>query len=159
MNVADYIQKARDAITSGNLDEAETFTKQAQALKALDGLEPKVDERSRLPFPTEAAEAAVDTESVAVKSWYARKYGDDGAALDQVMSEMYGANYKTLAWAKTADFVRYIRTGRYDDKLHRAVVYSPAQVAQALADGMSVSELKATQVESQDTLGGLAKAA
>jgi HK97 family phage major capsid protein len=152
--VAAYIEQARAAIAAGNLDEAETFTKQAQALKALDGLEPKVDERSRLPFPTETPVEAAPPESVAIKSWYVKKYGDEGAAMDQVMDELYGPGYKYLAWAKTADFVRYIRTGRYDDKLHRAVVYSPTQVAQALADGMSVGELKATQVESQDTLGG-----
>jgi HK97 family phage major capsid protein len=154
-SVADYIQQARAAIADGKLDEAETLTKQASALKALDSLAPTVDPAARLPFATEAAEAATTpTESVAIKSWYTRKYGDDGAAMDQVMDELYGANYKALAWAKTADFVRYIRSGRYDEKLHRSVVYSPSQVAQALADGMSVSELKATQVESQDTLGG-----
>lgn len=152
--VSDYTQLARAAIAAGNLDEAETYTKQASALKALDSLETKtvVDATARPVFGEPEAEAPI--ESHAIKSWYVKKYGDDGAAMDQVMSELYGANHKGLAWAKTADFLRYIRTGNYDQKLHRAVVYSPAQVAQALADGLSVGELKATQVESQDTLGG-----
>jgi HK97 family phage major capsid protein len=137
---------------AGNLDEAETLTKQASALKALDGLDVKVDPAARPQFG--ATEADTPADGGAIKAWYTRKYGDDGAAMDQVMGELYGSNYRGLSHAKTADFLRYIRSGRYDEKLHRAVVYTPVQVAQALADGVSVSELKATQVESQDTLGG-----
>jgi hypothetical protein len=72
-----------------------------------------------------ATETDTPIESVAVKSWYIKKYGDAGAEMDQVMTELYGSNHKGVAWAKTADFVRYIRSGYFDQKLHRAVVYSP----------------------------------
>lgn len=153
MGWKETLAAAQAALKLSDLDGGEALIRQAELEKKAESLEAVVDERARLPFPAEAAADAAPPESVAIKSWYVKKYGDEGAAMDQVMDELYGPGYKHLAWAKTADFVRYIRTGRYDDKLHRAVVYSPAQVAQALADGMSVSELKATQVESQDTLG------
>jgi hypothetical protein len=48
--VTDFISAARAAILAGNLDEAETLTKQAQALKALEGLTPPAEEVKRLPF-------------------------------------------------------------------------------------------------------------
>jgi HK97 family phage major capsid protein len=142
------------AIKAEELDKAEGLLKRADLEKRAESMvEVKVaDPVARPVFDAPAADAPA--ESMAVKSWYVKKYGDDGAAMDQVMGELYGSNYRGLAWAKTADFVRYIRSGHSDPKLHRAVVYTPAQVAQALADGLSVSELKATQVESQDTLGG-----
>lgn len=153
--VSDYARLAREAILANDLATAETYTNQAKALKSLDAIEPRVDPAARLPFGEPPADVEPPTvESSAVKSWYVRKYGEDGAAMDQVMGELYGSNYRHVAWAKSADFVRYIRSGRFDEKLHRAVVYTPAQVAQALADGISVGELKATQVESQDVYGG-----
>lgn len=152
--VSDFAKLAREAILAGNLDEAETFTGQAKALKALADLEPTVDTTKRLDMTAAVAEDTEPTESIAVKSWYIKKYGDDGAALDQVMTELYGRNYRHVSWAKTADFARYIKTGHYDEKLRRAVVYTPTQVANAIADGLDVSALKATQVESQDSLGG-----
>ena len=153
LTVSAYVEKARAAIVAGNLDEAETFTKQAAAVKALADLEPKVDPASRLPFGEVATEIDT-TNDIAVKSWYVRKYGETGDAMEQVMTELYGKDHRSMAWAKTADFARYIKTGRFDEKLRRAVVYTPGQVAGAIADGLGVAEMKATQVESQDGLGG-----
>lgn len=153
--VSEYIEKAKAAIAAGNLDEAETFTGQAKALKSLADLEPIVDTSARLPFGEPQADTeAVSADSVAVKSWYTKKYGDEASGMDQVMRELYGSNYRHVAWAKSADFMRYIRSGYSDPKLHRALVYSPAQIANAIANGLTVGELKATQVESQDVLGG-----
>lgn len=160
--VAQLIQEARALVLAGNLDEAEQKTKQATALKSVEALEAAeaaatkaATEAARLPMgAVEDDTPAPSAESVAIKSWYIKKYGDDASAMDRVMTDLYGSNYRHVAWAKSADFMRYIRTGQYDPKLHRAVVYTPAQVAAAMADGLSVAELKATQVESQDTLGG-----
>lgn len=153
LTVSAYVEKARAAIAAGNLDEAATFTEQAKAVKTLEGLTPTVNPSSRLPFEA-IAPAEMPTEDVAVKSWYIKKYGDAGDAMEQVMSELYGKDHRHMAWAKTADFARYIKTGLFDEKLRRAVVYTPGQVAGAIADGLGVAELKATQVESQDGLGG-----
>lgn len=155
MNVATLIAEARQLILDGKLDEAEAKTKQASALKALDALEPAAAPVDRpvfgTPEPEKPAEAAQD---IAVKSWYIRQFGDEGSAMDQVMTELYGRDHRKYAWAKSADFVRYIRTGQYDPQMHRAMVYTPSQVEAFLQGGMSVGELKATQIESQDTLGG-----
>jgi HK97 family phage major capsid protein len=41
--LAELIQKAKDAIAAGNLEEAQTYTERAKALKALDELEPQAD--------------------------------------------------------------------------------------------------------------------
>ena len=151
-DVQTLIKEARDLILAGNLEEATKKKDQAAALKALD------DEvkSKRLDFGTETptdtpAETAND---IATKSWYMRQYGDSGTAMDQVMTELYGRDHRKFSWAKSADFVRYIRNGQADPQLHRALVYTPKQVEGFLQLGMSVGELKATQVESQDQLGG-----
>src|SRR5690349_4755133 len=134
--VADFVKAARAAIVAGNLDEAETLTKQASALKAVEALEPPkaevktADTTQRLPFPAgDVSAEKVDTASdIATKSWYMRQYGDSGTAMDQVMTELYGQDHRKFAWAKSADFVRYIRAGQADAQLHRSLVYSPKQV-------------------------------
>jgi len=155
LTVSAYVEKARAAIAAGNIDEAEAITRQARAAKALVDLEPKVDPASRLPFADAPADAPRETANdIATKSWYARQYGDSGTAMDQVMTELYGSDHRKFAWAKSADFVQYVRTGRADPQFHRSLVYSPTQVESFLQLGMSVKELKATQVESQDVLGG-----
>ena len=43
LTLAELIQKAKDAIAAGNLEEAQTYTDRAKALKALDELEPQAD--------------------------------------------------------------------------------------------------------------------
>jgi len=157
--VSAYIKLARDAIIAGQLAEAETFTNQAKAIKAIDDLTPKVDAALRPQFGTDAGQD--DTiKNYAMKAWYAKAYG---GALDgdvaTVMRDIYGGDYMSLRHAKSADFLRYIRTGRADPKLEKLLVYTPEQVLAELATGMSVAEIKATQIESMDSLGGLAKAA
>jgi len=153
-DIQTLIKESRDLILAGDLDGATKKKDQALALKALD------DEikSKRLDFTPPAPEADAPAETatdIATKSWYGRQYGDAGTAMDQVMTELYGQDHRKFAWAKSADFVRYIRSGHCDQQLHRALVYSPKQVEEFLKLGMSVAELKATQIESQDTLGGL----
>ncbi len=41
---------------------------------------------------------------------------------------MYGGNYLGASYAKSADFLRYLRTGQYDPALKSTVVYTPQQV-------------------------------
>lgn len=163
MDPLTLLAQAKEKALAGDLDGARALREQAAEIKAINDMEAAAKaatkaatEAARLPFATEAAEdEPAAPQDIAVKSWYVRKYGDEAAALEQVMTELYGRNHQHTAWAKSADFMRYIRSGRKDDKLAGMVVYTPAQVAGALADGVSVAEIKATQVESQDTLGGL----
>lgn len=162
--VSDYVKLAREAIGAGDFAAAETATNQAKALKALDDLTPKVDAAARPQFGAgddadpKLLEATV--KDGAIKAWYAQQ--NPGADIDgdteRILSGMYGGSYKALRYAKQADFIRYVRSGRYDPALKSMVVYTPEQVLAEIAGGMSVDDLvraqKATQVESQDSSGG-----
>ena len=162
----DEIQKlldqAKEKALAGELDAAKALREQAATLREIKAEEVAAKaaldtevKAARLPFPADEDAAPAETASdIAMKSWYMRQYGDSSTAMDQVMTELYGRDHRKFAWAKSADFIRYIRTGQADAQLHRALVYSPSQVEGFLQLGMSVAELKATQVESQDTLGG-----
>jgi len=151
--VQQLVQEAREFILAGNLEEATKKKEQALALKALDD---DIASKRLIPPAAETAQGMTEetANEIAVKSWYMSRYGDGATAMDQVMTELYGQDHRKFAWAKSADFIRYIRTGQADPRLHRALVYTPSQVEDFLKLGMSVAELKATQVESQDTLGG-----
>jgi len=152
-DIQTLIKESRDLILAGDLDGATKKKDQALALKALDD-EIKSKRLDFAPPPPEADAPAETTTDIATKSWYGRQYGDAGTAMDQVMTELYGQDHRKFAWAKSADFVRYIRSGQADARLHRSLVFSPKQVEGFLQLGMSVAELKATQLESQDVLGG-----
>lgn len=159
MGWKDTLVAVDTAIKASNLDEAERLLRQAELEKKAEGLgqsETKsVDASARLPFGDASTDAAPEnTDSIAVKSWFTQKYGAVDTGVQQVATELYGRDYRHVAWAKAADFVRYIRTGQADPKLHRTLLYSPEQILEAVASGRTVAELKATQIESQDTLGG-----
>jgi HK97 family phage major capsid protein len=150
--VADAVKAARAAIAAGNYDEAEQFTNHAKALKALEGVgetQPRLD----LTTPAEPAPGE-HASQMALKSWYKGAFGAD---LDKdaatLMGDLYGGDYRAAAWTKRASFLRYVRTGQMDEWASR-IVFTPEQVMAQIAEGKSYSEVKATQVESQDSLGG-----
>lgn len=158
--VSDFARLSREAALAKDFDLAETYLKQAQALKALDMIAPTPDTSQRLPFPANGDNRAAEqgAQHAALKMWYTKQYGDDlDRDVETVLNDLYGhyeRDYRQLRWMKTGDFLRYIKTGQKDEKLHRLALYTPDHVMAAIADGMSVKEIKATQVESQDTLGG-----
>ena len=165
--VSDFVKLAREAVLAKDFDLAETYKQQAIAIKGLDDLAPTVDKARRLDMGSgEQDDAALEktANSAAMKAWYTQSTGgkDIDGDLDQVLTDMYG-NYRQLRWAKAADFVRFVRSGRSDPKLEKLVVYTPDQVMMELAGGMTVADLKAamkaTQLESQDTSGELTLAA
>lgn len=149
--VADAINAARAAIVAGDYDAAERLTAHAKALKSLSTI--GGDTMPRLPM--QSAPIAEGNDNAALKAWYNNQFGGADLVRDAevVMKDLYGANYQAEAYAKSAAFLRYIRTGQTDEYA-RKVVMTPGQVMKALAEGQSYSNLKATQVESQDVLGG-----
>jgi HK97 family phage major capsid protein len=160
LTVSGYVEKARAAIAAGNLDEAETYTQQAKAVKALADLEPKVDPASRLPFGEPVAEQpAENPTAMAVKSVYIKKYKNLDDSTDQIYRELYGTdNYPMLLMAMKAHVNNYIRTNRIDARYEKMVLLSPEQIMAAVVSGVPVSgahSIKATQIEAQDTLGGV----
>ena len=165
--VSDFVKLARDAVLAKDFDLAETYKQQAIAIKGLDELTPKVDPAARPQFGSgedDTASLELSANAAAMKAWYTKSTGgtDIDGDIETVLTDMYG-NYRQARWAKAADFVRFIRSGRSDPRLEKLVVYTPEQVMMELAGGMTVADLKAaqkaTQLESQDTSGGLAKAA
>lgn len=157
--VSEYVQKARDAIVAGNLDEAETLTKQAKALKAL---ETEV-QANRLDFGTPGAETpAVKTaEDTAIHAAYVKKYGDLDSGTAQIMKELYRTdNYPRLLAEKCRVVNFYCKTAQIiDPRLASMVLLTPEQIMSAIYGGVPVSDgnysIKATMVEAQDTLGGV----
>lgn len=165
--VSDFVKLSQAAIIAGDLDAAETYKKQAFAMKGLDELTPKVNASARPQFGSGEQDADAlekNANAAAMKAWYTKSTGgtDIDSDIETVLNDMYG-NYRQARWAKAADFVRFIRSGTYRPELKSLVVYTPEQIMMELAAGLTVSDIKAaqkaTQVESQDTSGGLAKAA
>lgn len=156
--VTDFVKLSREAILAKDFDLAETYKKQATEMKALDDLTPKVDATKRLDFGSPEQDAAAlekTAQGAAMKAWYAKTYsGDLEGDVATVLNDLYGGDYRHLRWAKSADFVRFIRTGRSDPKLEKLVVYTPEQILAEIATGSTVAEIKATQLESQDSSGG-----
>jgi HK97 family phage major capsid protein len=153
--VADAVTAARAAIAAVDYAEAERLTAHAKAIKSLDGLG---DTQPRLPLQAaEEPKPEAGAQDIAVKSWFVGRYGEFDPALEQIGRELYGhiaPSYQKAAYLKNADFIRYLKTGHADPILHRTILYSPAQLTAAVIGGASVAELKATQIESQDVLGG-----
>ena len=161
-SVSDFVRLAREAVLAKDFDLAETYKQQAIATKGLDELTPKVDAAARPNFGSVEPDAETlekSANAAAMKAWYTQSTGgtDISGDIETVLTDMYG-NYRQARWAKAADFVRFIRSGRSDPKLEKLVVYTPEQIMTELAGGMTVADLKAaqkaTQVESQDTSGG-----
>lgn len=149
--VAEYVTLARQAIAAGDAAAAAKYTDQAKALKALTALE---DTQPRLDFGggTGAPEAA--PQALALKSWYAKQFGADlDADAATMMADLYGKDYRALAYAKNVGFVRYLRSGRADE-LAGQIVMTPAQVMERIANGDTFTGIKATLVESQSEYGG-----
>ena len=161
-SVADFIAAAKDAYIAGKFEEGDQYTKQAEALKKLDSLTPAQPEPQpeakaapvRLPLDSPADEPKDEIEP-ALKAAYVKRYGDLDAGTAQIAKELYdGANYMKLRAAKNADFKRYLRHGVADPQLARLMLLTPDQIIEAYAVGESVKHIKATMIESSDTLGG-----
>ncbi len=149
--VAEAIKAARSAIAEGNYDQAQKLTDHAKALKALESVG---DTQPRLDLTTPAVEPEQTANDLAVKTFFASRYGEADAAMEQIARELYNTSYAQAAYTKSRDFLTYLRTGNVNLPTHRMLLYSPSQIKTYMGLGMSMAELKATQVEAQDVLGG-----
>jgi HK97 family phage major capsid protein len=166
------LDQAKEKVLAGKLDEAKSLREQAAALREIREEEvkslpprPVVDSTKRLDFGSGAVETEQDhTKSVeggAIKAAYIRQFGKDlDSDVAQIYKELYGTtNYPMLRAMKMADVNNYLRTNRCDPKLEKMVLLAPEQIMAAIISGVPVSSgtysIKATQVEAQDTLGGV----
>jgi HK97 family phage major capsid protein len=157
MTLKEMLAAARAAVESGDLDKARTLTEQAKAMKALDELEPAPIAPApvvRLPFGPVDAKADAPTEDPAMKAWTVKRFGEVPIAAAQIAKELYGQDYHSLLWAKSADFRRYLRTGVGDGRLAKLIIMTPSEIMEAVENSVSVAEMKTTSIEGQDSLGG-----
>lgn len=166
-----YLDQAETALAAGLFDDADKFTRQAEGQQKINATKsaglPKVDATKRLdmgsgeePTPDEHTKTV---EGGAIKAAYIMQFGKDlDSDIAQIYKELYGTtNYAMLRATKMADVNMYLRAepGDYRPKMGKMVLLAPEQIAAAIISGVPVStgtySLKATQVEAQDTLGGV----
>lgn len=166
----DLVKGAEKAFKSGDFEKAtklaEKAGKMGAAQKAVGSLaelkaetkplQVKTAEIQRLDMSGGSAnpQPVITPDDVAMKSWYVSKYGQTAQGAEQIANEIYGRDFVKLSWAKHADMRRWMKTGYCERDLERVLLYSPQQIVNAAAFGVSVAEMKATMIEGQDTLGG-----
>lgn len=161
---AEILEAAEQAALDGKIDEAKALQDRATTLKSIQDMKtaskPSAAPPARPPFgKTEDADASDmqgedAAQTTAIKAWYVKRFGEPDKGAEQIAKELYGQDFKSVTYYKTADFRRFLRSGMYDPKLGSMLLLSPDQIMNIVADGIPVSEIRATMVESRDTLGG-----
>jgi len=111
------------------------------------------------PDPVEPTETPAQ---MVHKAAYVTKFGDTDNMVKSLLTNLHGHDYVGKYWAQKAAFNKYLRVGLDDmdsieRKAMRNIVYTPAAIKDALAQGIyDVKVLKATMVEGSDVLGGYA---
>lgn len=161
--LAEILEAAEQAALDGKLDEAKALQERAATLKSIQDMKaastPPAGTPQRPPFGKTAdagndEQGDNDAQNTAIKAWYAKRFGELDKGAEQISKELYGGDFKSVAYHKNADFRRFLRSGLYDEKLGRTLLLAPDQIMDIVADGISVSEIRATMIESRDTLGG-----
>jgi len=134
------------------LAEARAYRERAEAIKTADGVLAAVSEPERPDLPIGDTQQA---NTKAIEAAHVLRFGAIDEPTDKVMREIYGGDYRQVAFEQIKAFVHYLRSGVADRALTRQV-WDIADVKAMLRDGMTVSEIKSTMVEGQDILGGYA---
>lgn len=148
---------AKSASIDDRLSAIETMLQNQQTPKT-----PATKSVKRLPFQSAEGsedpptELGWDDSSIAAKTWYTRRFGEPEAAAKQIAFEIYGAPYEQVRYEKSIAFKQWARTGQCDPRMMKLIVYTPDQLMEAALLENETGELKATQVEVIDTLGGFA---
>lgn len=170
-----YITKSREAFKAGKMDEGVKFRKLAekaqQALEenaALDAIVALPGSKGTvLPTANGAGGGAPATiqganeEGMKQQAVYISRFGDQQKAVDAILRDLHG-NHVQAYFDQWSAFSKYLRVGkeeldRNERKLLEQVVFTPALVKSALAQGVDgATTLKATMVEAIGSLGGFA---
>jgi HK97 family phage major capsid protein len=162
---AEILEAAEQAALDGKVDEAKALQDRAATLKSIQDMKAAskpAGTPARPPFGSteDAGEQSGEkggedaAQATAIKAWYVKRFGEPDKGAEQIAKELYGQDFKSVTYYKTADFRRFLRSGMYDPKLGSMLLLSPDQIMDIVADGIPVSEIRATMVESRDTLGG-----
>jgi len=137
------------------LAEAKGYREKAEAIKSAEGILEYAAGVVRPELPGGGDQAAAADGQAALKAANVLRFGAVDEPTDLVMREVYGGDYRQIALDQIKSFTRYMRSGAVDRALTRQV-WGIEDVKSMLKDGLGVSEIKATMIEGQDTLGGYA---
>lgn len=136
------------------------------ALKAKGFGEREVAETPSTPRPVYNQGAPVVEEATGredyFKSVYIARYGTEDAAKAAIMADVAGTNYRQNLLDQDHAFARYLRLGTEglsatQQKALKTQIFPVEDIMSFVYEkGMSVEEMKATQVEAQGSLGGFA---
>lgn len=92
---------------------------------------------------------------------YQMRFGEESQAQKAILSDLVGKGYQQRIWDQNRAFAKYLRGGateldREETKALKQQIFAYAQIERMVKEGMSISEMKATMVEAQGTLGGFA---
>lgn len=162
-------------------DDGENSTTIANVAKSLMDLGYKVQlpgqettksfSRNTPPYntsPITPATAEEDDEPVsspatkAMDAFYLSRFGERKEAVKSIMSDVVGSDYRQTVYDQNIAFAKYLRGGQdnLDGKemklLRRQFFPEEAVLKSILEEGLSVETIKATQIEAQGELGGIA---
>lgn len=170
-------EKALKAIDDGDLEEAQKYQQEAQTLKdlidaeeAMKSLELPETEPIRPPMPGEGAGALPEPPpddgdkpvDPFIKSFFVSRFREPAVIEHTVLKDLHGVDYMQKYWNNRQAFLKYVRYG-FDGRTWtqdeanalKEIILTPEAVKTALWRGFdSVATLKATMIESQETVGG-----
>ncbi len=136
--------------------EAQKLMEAAQAAIKAEELIATVDSTTLpAPLPTSDNGQPADNTTKAVQAANIIRFGSIDEPTDLVMREVYGGDYRQRIYDQRRGFIKYLRRGIIEQPVLRQL-WGPAVVKAMLLDGLTVEEIKATMVEGQDILGGVA---
>ncbi len=140
-------------------NDAASLTERANQVKAIeadiaDAQAPQMPVDLPSDEPTKATKPANDG---VAKAAYVLQYGDIDESTDRIMNEVYGStNYHQTTHDQVKSFSKFMRTGIVDRNVDKRQLWPANAVKNMIRQGMSIDEIKATQMEASDVLGGYA---
>ena len=114
------------------------------------------------PANEEDEEPVENPSKKAMEAFYASRFGDRKEAFKSIMSDLFGSDFKQTIYDQNVAFAKYLRrgeraiTGNEMKLLSRQFFPEDAVMKAVLDEGFDVATIKATQVEAQGELGGIA---
>lgn len=143
------------------LSEIETLKSKITALEKLEDYTlPNVEDKPNEPNAFENGSTEPD-KSKSFHTIYQMKFGNSEPEKDVVFGDLVGRDYKEKIWEQEKAFNMYLRFGvehlsSDQVKLLKQQIFPYSTIKQMVKLGYEMSEIKATMVEAQGSLGGYA---
>jgi len=136
------------------MDRARKAREQAERLRELSRLAQEVQ------GVQEQAQDRVREDKAFWAAWQVR-FGNPDEAMDAILADIIGSDYRHTIWRQNQAFAKYLRAGTValdpeDHKILRQQIFPAETIKAMIQDGLSVREIKVIMVEAQGTLGGYA---